>query len=119
MGCDYVRLPNNKVRKLRENYNENLADNQHNNNMHENDKYHSVVGPMIFLLCDLNQVVPASLHIMLRIDEEERAEVLSDMRSKGSEEWEIVLLELGMKMAELRERRCYGEQRQSVSCNCE
>ena len=102
-----------------ENYNENLADDRQNNNMHENGKYHhSGVGLMIFPLCDLHQLVPASFHIMLgivlliynllleeckRIDEEEGSEVLSDMRCKGSEEWEIMLLELGMKMAELRE----------------
>ena len=36
--------------------------------MNENGKFHySVVGPMLFPLRDLDQVVPATLHIMLGI----------------------------------------------------
>ena len=51
------------VKDYLENYNGNLADHRHNNNMHENGKYHnSVVCPMIFPVR-----VPASLHIMMGI----------------------------------------------------
>ena len=50
------------------NYNDNLADSRNNHNMHDNGKYHnSVVGPLIFPLISIEQVVPATLHILLGV----------------------------------------------------
>ena len=50
------------------NYNENLADNRNKNNLNENGKYHnSVMGPIIFPLKGIDQVVPATLHSMLGV----------------------------------------------------
>ena len=93
-----------------ENYNENLADGRNHNNMNENGKHHnSVVGPMLFPLKDLDQVVPASLHIMLgivlllynllsdeckKIDTIDGEEYLQAEKSKVLQEWEIASLEL-------------------------
>ena len=50
------------------NFNENLADTRTNGDMRENGKYHySVIGPMIFPLINIEQVVPAVLHILLGV----------------------------------------------------
>ena len=56
------------IQQYYENYNENLADYRHGNNLCVNGKYHySVVGPMIFPLKSIEHLVPASLHINLAI----------------------------------------------------
>ena len=51
-----------------ENYNENLAEDRNQNNLHVNGKEHnSIAGPMIFPLRSLDNLVPASMHINLGI----------------------------------------------------
>ena len=51
-----------------QNYNENLADDRNEHHMNENGKHHnSVVGPFIFPVKSMDQVVPASLHILLGV----------------------------------------------------
>ena len=93
-----------------EDYNANLADCRNNKNLHENGKYHhSVVGPMMFPLKDIDQVVPATLHIMLgvvlmmynlllkeckRIDEESDGEILLKEKEEINGKWEALSLEL-------------------------
>ena len=50
------------------NYSANLADTRNNNDLHLNGKDHdSVCGQMLFPLRSLDQVVPASLHILLGV----------------------------------------------------
>ena len=49
------------------NYNENLADSRNNHNMDDNGNNNSVVGPLIFPLISIEQVVPATLHILLGV----------------------------------------------------
>ena len=87
--------------------------------MNANGKDHfSVVGPMIFPLKDINQVVPATLHILLgivlllynlllkeckNIDEAEGRERLKEGATKLSEQWELASLELHTAEKELKE----------------
>ena len=78
--------------------------------MNDNGKYHcSVVGPMLFPLEDLMQVVPASLHIILgiallqynllldeckKIDLAEGFRAFEEQKAKLSKDWEIASLEV-------------------------
>ena len=78
-----------------EDYNENQADDRNNSNVNANSKYHfSVVGPMIFPLNDLSQVMPATLLIYnelildcQELDEAEGQDQLQEQQTQLSEEW--------------------------------
>ena len=98
------------IEDYQQNYNENLSDDRSNHNMHENEKYHnSIAGPMLFPLKHLDQVVPASLDIMLgivlllynllldkckKIDFTENADKFAIEKESANQEWEISSLEL-------------------------
>ena len=71
--------------------------------------HHSVVGPTMFPLKDIDQVVPATLHIMLgvvlmmynlllkeckRIDDESDGEILLKEKEEINDKWEALSLEL-------------------------
>ena len=80
-----------------EDYNANLADCRNNKNLHENGKYHhSVVGPMMFPLKDIDQVVPATLHIMLGVVLVMYNLLLKECKRKEeiNDKWEALSLEL-------------------------
>ena len=76
--------------------------------MNDNGKYHcSVVGPMLFPLKDLMQVVPASFHMLAivllynllpdeckKIDLAEGFHTFEEQKAKLSEDWEIASLEV-------------------------
>ena len=65
---DICKVEPRSIKDYGECYNEYLADDRNGGNLNDNGKYHcSIVGPMIFPLRDLSQVVPATLHIMLGI----------------------------------------------------
>ena len=103
----------NEVRTMKdyyENYNENLGDNRSNNNMNENGKFHnSVVGPKIFPLQSIDNLIPASLHINLgvvlllynlllekckKVDSEQGVSILANERENLEQEWELASLVL-------------------------
>ena len=104
--------------------------------MNANGKYHfSIVGPMIFPLNDINQVVPATLHILLgivrllynlllneckSIDVAEGGESLKDESTHLSEEWELASTEVHSAKRELKEHGeniVHDQPQPSLYCN--
>ena len=114
-----------------ENYNETLADGRSNGNMNENGKFHySVVGPMLFPLRDLDQVVPATLHIMLgivfllynllldqcrKMDLEEGFVTVEEQKEKLSQDWEIASLAVQKHENNLKEHGESNHDEQTTS----
>ena len=108
-----------------ENYNENLADDRNQNNLHVNGKDHnSIAGPMIFPLRSLDNLVPASMHINLgivlllynlllneckQLDEQEGGEQMQCEREKLEQEWELSSLTLVNEGKKLRARAKCGD----------
>ena len=97
------------IQDYHKSYNENLADERYNNNMNENGKFHnSVIGPMIFPIQSMDNIIPASMHINLGVVlllynlllekckeiDKQGADVLAHVCDQLEQEWELASLTL-------------------------